>query len=169
MNIVLIGMRGSGKTTIGKILAKKLGKKFIEMDELIVKKAKMTTPEIVEKFGWDKFRDLEEQVATNVSKLKNIVNATGGGVILRERNIKNLKKNGIVFWLQVDVDTLLKRIGDDPNRPSLTENKDRRTDMEITLKERRHLYKKAANFTVDTENKSVYQVVEEIIKFLKKK
>ena len=169
MNVVLIGLRGSGKTKVGKILAKQLGKRFIEMDKLIVKKAKMSIPKIVEKFGWDKFRDLEEQVATEVSKLKNVVNATGGGVILRKRNISNLKKNSIVIWLQARIDTLLKRIGDDPNRPSLTGNKNRRTDMQITFKERKSLYQKAADFIIDTENKGISQVAEEIIKLLKRK
>lgn len=163
MNIVLTGMRGSGKTSMGRILAKKLGKQFLEMDELIIKKAGMTIPQIVAGGGWPKFRDIEEAVCREISPSDNAVIATGGGVITREQNITNLKKNGRLIYLTVTLDTLLQRIGNDPARPSLT-GKSQREDMATVLAERRPIYERSADFIIDTEGKTTKEVAEEIIK-----
>jgi shikimate dehydrogenase len=161
MNIVLIGMRGSGKTAVGKILAQKLGRELIEMDELIVSKAGLSIPEIVARHGWERFRDLEEEVVAKLSKRRNIVNATGGGVVVREPNITRLKQNGLLVWLTANVDTLLQRIGEDDSRP-LLKGKTRREDMEITLAERQPLYQKAADIAIDTEGKTPEAIAETI-------
>jgi shikimate dehydrogenase len=167
MNIVLIGMRGSGKTTVGRILAQKLGRELVEMDELIAQKAGLSIAEIVEKHGWERFRDIEEEITSEVTERDNIINASGGGVVTREKNIAKLKKNGILVWLEASVDTLLERLGEDNPRPLLV-GKTQREDMEITLKERKALYQKAADFMVDTEGKKPEEVAEAIIKSLKK-
>ncbi len=161
MNIVLVGMRGSGKTAVGKILAKRLGRELVEMDELIVQKAGMTIPEIVAQHGWEGFRDLEEEVVAGVVKRDNIVIATGGGVVVKEQNVARLKANSLVVWLTAGVDTLLQRIGDDESRP-LLKGKNRREDMEITLAERQPLYQKAADITIDTENKTPQAIADTI-------
>lgn len=166
MNIVLIGMRGSGKTAVGKILARKLGRELVEMDELIAQKAGFSIAEIVEKYGWEKFRDIEEGVTDEVAGRDNIVNASGGGVITREQNIAKLKKNGVAVWLKAGVNTLLERIGEDSTRPLLV-GKTQREDIEITLRERKALYQKAADLVVDTENKTAEEVAGAIIKSLK--
>jgi shikimate dehydrogenase len=163
MNIVLIGMRGSGKTAVGKILAQRLGRELIEMDELIAEKAGLSIPQIVKEHGWERFRDLEEELAAEVAKRDNIINATGGGVVIRELNVSRLKQNGLVVWLNAAVDTLLERIGDDDQRPLLT-GKSRREDMEITLAEREPLYQKAADITIDTENKTPEAIAKLIAK-----
>ena len=163
MNIVLIGMRGSGKTVVGKLLAERLGKQFIEMDELIVQRAGLSIPEIVESYGWGKFRDVEEEITCEVAKLDNVVNATGGGVVTREENIRELKKKGKLVWLTVSLDTLLKRIGDDPSRPSLT-GRSQREDMEVVLTERSPVYEGAADVIIDTEDKTPEEIAEAIIK-----
>jgi shikimate dehydrogenase len=162
MNIVLIGMRGSGKTAVGKILAQRLGRQLIEMDELIVQKAGLTIPEIVTKHGWERFRDLEAEITAEVAKRDNIINATGGGVVVREPNVSRLKQNGLVVWLTAGIDTLLERIGDDESRP-LLKGKTRREDLEITLAERQQLYQKAADITIDTEDKTPEAVAETIV------
>jgi shikimate dehydrogenase len=162
MNIVLIGMRGSGKTAVGKALAQKLGWELIEMDELIVGKAGLSISQIVAKHGWKRFRDLEEELTAEVSKRDNIINATGGGVVVREPNISRLKQNGLVVWLTAGFDTLLQRIGDDEGRP-LLKGKTRREDMEITLAEREPLYQKAADITIDTEDKTPEAIAETIV------
>jgi len=167
MNIILIGMRGSGKTTVGKILARRLGRELVEMDELIARRAGLSIAEIVEKYGWEKFRDMEREVTSEVAEQDNIVNASGGGVITREQNMVKLKKNGILVWLKADVDTLLERVGEDSQRPLLV-GKTQREDVEITLKEREALYQKAADLVVDTENKTPEKVAEAIIKSLEK-
>jgi len=156
-------MRGSGKTVVGKLLAERLGKQFIEMDELIVQRAGLSIPEIVERYGWGKFRDVEEEITCEVAKLDNVVNATGGGVVTREKNIQELKKKGKLVWLTVSLDTLLKRIGDDPSRPSLT-GRSQREDMEVVLAERSPIYEGAADVIIDTEDKTPEEVAEAIIK-----
>jgi shikimate dehydrogenase len=168
MNIVLIGMRGVGKTTVGKILARKLGREFIEMDELISRRAGFSIPGIVEKYGWEKFRDIEEEVTDEVAGRDDIVNAAGGGVVTREKNIIKLKKSGVLVWLKAGVDELLERIGEDSERPPLVEGRTRREDMEITLNERKPLYQQAADLVVDSENKTPEAVAEAIINLLKK-
>jgi shikimate dehydrogenase len=163
MNIVLIGMRGSGKTAVGKILARRLGRELIEMDELIVGKAGLSIPEIVAQHGWASFRDLEEKLTAEVAKRDNIVHSAGGGVVTREQNIAKLKRNGILIWLTASIDTLLERIGDDAGRPPFVKGRTRREDMEITLAERLPLYQKAADITIDTEDKTPDELAETIV------
>jgi shikimate kinase len=167
MNIVLIGLRGSGKTTVGRILAQRLGREFIEMDELIARRAGMTIPQIVKKYGWERFRELEEEVTGQVAKLDNIINASGGGVVTSQKNIAKLKRKGVLVWLQASVDTLVKRIGEDSQRPPLAGGRTLREDMEITLKERKVLYRQAADLEVNTEDKTPEEVAEAIINLLK--
>jgi shikimate dehydrogenase len=167
MNIVLIGMRGSGKTTVGKILARKLGRDFVQMDDLIVQKAGLSIPEIVAKHGWVKFRELEEEITSEVTKRDNIINASGGGVVTREKNSQALKKNGLLVWLKASVDTLLQRIGEDSQRPLLVARTPR-GDMEMTLAERKPLYQQAADLAIDTENKTPEEVAKAIMKLLNK-
>jgi shikimate dehydrogenase len=167
MNVILIGMRGSGKTTAGRILAQKLAREFVETDELITQKAGISIPDIVEKHGWEKFRDIEEEVTGELAERDNTINAAGGGVVTREKNIQELKKNGIVVWLAASLDSLLERVGEDKERPLLV-GRTRREDMEITLKEREPLYRKAADLVIDTENKTAEETAEDIIKALGK-
>jgi shikimate dehydrogenase len=159
MNIVLIGIRGSGKTAVGKALAQKLGRELIEMDELIVGKAGLNIPEIVAKHGWEGFRDLEEELTAEVAERDNIINATGGGIVVRESNVTKLKQNGLLGWLTASIDTLLQRIGEDEGRP-LLKGRTPREDMEITLAEREPLYQKAADITIDTEDKTPEAIAE---------
>jgi len=115
-----------------------LGKQFIEMDELIVQRAGLSIPEIVSKYGWEKFRDVEEEITREVAGLDNVVNATGGGVVIRDKNIRELKQKGKLFWLKAGVDTLLRRIGNDQSRPSLT-GKSLREDMETVRRAKSNL------------------------------
>ncbi|MFC1871089.1 shikimate kinase [Chloroflexota bacterium] len=163
MNVVLIGMRGSGKTTTGNILAQKLNRYLVETDELITKRAGLSIPDIVEKHGWANFRDIEEQIIAEVSGGDNVVLSAGGGVITRDRNTAGLKKNGVLVWLTAGSNTLLERIGQDAGRPPLVNGRTPREDMEITLSERRVLYEQAADIVVDTENKTPEDVAREII------
>ena len=162
MNIVLIGMRGAGKTTIAKLLSQKIKKTYIESDDLVVKKAGMSISKIVEKYGWERFRNFESNVIAGISKKDDIIISCGGGVVTRPENIKTLKQNGKIFWLQVSINALLQRIGKDSNRPSLT-GKPQKKDMEETLKNRYELYKNAADEIIDTENKTAEEVVNAII------
>jgi shikimate kinase len=165
-NIVLIGMRGSGKTTVGAILAGRLHRELIPMDALIVYELGMTIPEVVERHGWPRFREAEAQVARKVARLKGTINATGGGVILDPGNVQALRETGIVFWLEVSVDQTLRRIGEDPNRPSLTGRGSRREDMLATHAEREPRYRAAAHHVIPTDGRSQEQVADAIVRIL---
>jgi len=91
MNLVLIGYRGTGKSSVAEILAKRFAAKKVSTDELIVQKAGMSIPEIVEKYGWEHFREVESEVVKEVCKEDDLIIDAGGGVVLREENIKNLQ------------------------------------------------------------------------------
>ncbi len=166
MNIVLIGMRGSGKTAVGRILSSRLGREFVDMDDLIVERARMSITDIVQQYGWEHFRRLEEQVAGYVSGRRNIVSAAGGGVVTRAETVQLLKKNAIMVWLQAKADSLLERIGEDSGRPLLEVGRTWREDIRLTLAERQPLYRAAADYSVDTENRSPEAVAEAVIKLL---
>ena len=161
-------MRGTGKTTVGKILAKKLKRRFIETDNLIEKKTNLTTSEIVNKFGWKKFRDLEQDVISEISCSSNAVISTGGGVILRQKNVDALGSNGYFFLLVASVDDMFNRIGDDSNRPFLTDNKSRKEDLKKTLDERSSLYRKVADYIIDTEKKAPEDIAKDVLTKVKR-
>jgi len=113
-NIVLTGMPASGKTTVGKVLAKKTGRAFVDTDAEIVKKYGMEIPEIFEKYGEAGFRDRESAVIAEVGKNSALVLATGGGAVLRDENMDNLRQNGRIYFLDRPLDKLLPT----PDRPT---------------------------------------------------
>lgn len=164
MNLVLIGYRGTGKSTVGEILAKRLKLKLVNLDERIVAKAGMRIPEIVEKHGWDYFRDLESEVVAEVVRADGQVLDCGGGVILKEKNVALLKQAGKIFWLQAGVSTIVSRIEHGTERPSLT-GKAFTDEAADVLRERAPRYRAAADQVVDTDGKSPEQVAEEIVLF----
>ncbi len=111
-NISLVGMPGAGKTTVGRILAEKLGMGFCDTDEEIEKIAGESPEKIIEKYGEERFREIETKVAESVSSLRGVVIATGGGTILREKNVEKLRSCGVVIWLGRDLNLLAQN-----NRP----------------------------------------------------
>jgi len=162
-NIVLTGFMGSGKTAVSKALAKKLKWKIEDTDRIIVKKAKMPITAIFRKYGEAHFRGLETKAAEAVSKKKNRVVATGGGIVGKAANIRALKKNGIIIFLKNTFKTSKKRLKGKTDRPLF---KDLKKAKALFLK-RQKLYRKAADITVVTDKKTVKQVVETIIRKLK--
>lgn len=150
-NIVLVGMRGSGKSTVGKLLAEKLGKTFVETDALIVQKAGKSIPEIVSEKGWDYFRDLESEAIREVSRGDNEVISTGGGAILRPENVAALKRNGMLVYLRASLETLRIRIAGNTDRPSLTGTKNAIDEMEEILLKRSPIYESTADIVIDTD------------------
>jgi len=163
MNIVLIGMRGSGKSTVAKLLAKKLDKKFIDLDELLSKKVDMTLPKFVKQFGWEQFRDKESEIAEEISQQTYAVISTGGGVILRKQNVDALKKNGKFVYLQTSIATMLKRLESDRSRPALTNKKTLEEELQQVWEERKTLYENAADIIIETDKKTVKEIADEII------
>jgi len=167
MNIVLIGYRGTGKTAVGKKLAGRLHRKLVRTDNLIVEKAGISIPKIVENYGWDTFRDIESEVAEEVGKMDNCIIDTGGGIILRKINVKNLKGKGMLILLKADVKTIVNRIKDSRERPSLTGSKSFTEEVEEVLKERSKRYEGAADYAIDTSRLTVDEVADTIINYLK--
>jgi shikimate kinase len=116
VNVYLIGMMGSGKSTVGKILAQKLNYRFFDTDVLIEKVAGRLIPEIFATKGEDYFRDLETQILKEVSAYRSSAIATGGGIIQKPINWSYLRQ-GLIIWLDVDLEILKKRLSQDTNRP----------------------------------------------------
>ena len=163
MNIVLIGYRGTGKSTVGKLLAARLGRELVSTDAEIIKRAKRTIPEIVTQEGWEYFRNLESDICRELASRDKLVIDTGGGAILRAQNVEALKKNGTVFWLTASVETIGKRIGGDNQRPSLTGAKSFVDEIQEVLRERTPNYQAAADYTIATDDRSVNQLVETLL------
>ncbi len=143
-NFVLIGMPGCGKTTIGKALAKKLGKDFIDTDEEIVKKEGMSIPEIFKTRGEKVFREIESRVIAEISANQGLVIATGGGAVLNSRNIDLLKGNGKVVFLDKDIDDIVTT----SDRP-LSSNKQ---DLQKRYDERYDIYVSSADYIINCTN-----------------
>ena len=154
-NIVLIGMPSAGKTTIGKMLEEKLGKEFIDLDDMIIAKAGKSIPEIFQESGEAGFRAIETEVAIEASKMNNKIIATGGGVVKHKVNMDFLRLNGITIFIDRDIDKL---ISSDPNRP-LSSSKQALQQM---YKERYPLYQKYAAY-VAVNNANVEETVDDIV------
>lgn len=163
MNVVLIGYRGTGKSTVGKIVAARLGRVLVSTDAEIVKSAGQSISEIVAKHGWEYFRDLETKICQDLAGRDGVVIDTGGGAILRSQNVEELKHTGKLFWLTASVETIAKRIGSDTQRPSLTGTKSFIDEIQDVLRERTPKYQAAANHVIETEGKSLTQVADEIL------
>ena len=167
MNIVLIGYRCSGKTSSGKIIAKKTGRGFIDTDAMIEERAGRPIEEVIAVKGWEYFRGLEKEVIEDISGMDNLVIATGGGVVIDEDNVVNLKKNGFVVWLKAGIDILKERMERDEvsgiPRPSLT-GMDTMDEVETVLASRNPLYKKAGDLVIETDKISIREVANLIIK-----
>ena len=163
MNIVLIGYRGTGKSTVGRLLAARLGRTLVSTDAEIVARAKRAIPEIVAQEGWEYFRDLESDICRELASRDQLVIDTGGGAILRPQNVEALKKSGRLFWLTASVETIAKRIGGDNHRPSLTGTKSFVDEVADVLRERTPKYQAAADHVVATDDRSIDQLVETLL------
>lgn len=168
-SIMLIGMRGSGKTTIARMLAQKTGKQHVDTDDIIVERTGMKIPDIVRLHGLEYFRDRESDVIKELSERQNLIVATGGGVIVRPQNIPFLKKNSICVWLQASIPDLVTRTGNDPNRLPLTDKATPLEEVTEVLGQRTPLYQSVADEVVDTEGRSEEDAVDEILRKLKEK
>ncbi len=166
MNVVLIGYRGTGKSTVSKIVAARLGRVLVSTDAEIVKLVGQSIPEIIETNGWEYFRDLETKVCQELAGRTGLVIDTGGGAILRSRNVEVLKETGRLFWLIASVNTITERIGQDSQRPSLTGVKSFLDEIQDILLERTPKYQAAADYVIETDGKPVTQVADEILAHL---
>ena len=162
-NIVLIGYRGAGKTSVAKLLSKKLKCAMVSTDNGIAKKSGISINQFVEKFGWDKFREIETDVIRKISNFENGIIDCGGGVIEREENMRRLKSNGIVFWLKVSAYVIAGRIRNSRNRPSLTGKKLHMDEVAEVLSKRNSKYLSYSDYQIETDGKNISKVADEIL------
>lgn len=157
-NIVLIGFMGSGKTTVGKELAKEVQMDLIDTDFEIEKESGITIKEIFEKHGEKHFRDLETKKTAETEKMENKVISTGGGIVLRDENVVNLRKNSFVVLLETSPEIIYERIKGKTDRPLLNVP-DPLAEINKLLTNRKEKYNGAAEFIINTDSKSVYEIV----------
>ncbi len=150
MNIVLTGMRASGKTSLGKDLAKKLGWKFVDIDHLIEAKVNKKIDQYVKEVGWEKFRAIEHETALECSTLNKTVISTGGGTMMNPESAAALKKTGFVVLLSCPLETLQKNLNLSYERPSLKGEKTALEELEEVWEERKDQYQAVADMTHDT-------------------
>lgn len=162
-NVVLIGYRGTGKSTVAGILAGELGMEVVSTDGEIVRRAGTGIPEIVEARGWDGFRDLETEAVKAAAAEGGRILDCGGGAILREENRRALRQNGVVVWLRASVGAIADRIRTDDQRPSLTGGKSFVDEIGEVLAEREPIYGEACHFSVETDGKKPEEVADEIL------
>lgn len=161
-NLYLIGMMGAGKTCIGKMVAKKTHRRFVDTDALIEKKAGMTVAEIFEREGESGFRFRETVILASLARKKNLIVSTGGGVVVTPENTQLMRKSGTVVWLKRELNTIIAnpRIR---RRPLLAKNENAIFDI---MKAREPLYKKACHFVVYNDDDRM-KTVNEILRFVK--
>lgn len=166
MNLFLIGYRCTGKTTVGKALARRLGWLFVDTDRMVVETAGTSIAKMVDEKGWPYFRDQELQALQALSADDRQVVATGGGAVLDNRNVSAMRKSGTVVLLTASRKTIAARmLADDAtegSRPSLT-GQGLVREITSVLCERRPLYEKAADFVVDTNRKTIEAICDRIL------
>jgi shikimate kinase len=166
--VALIGYRGTGKTTVARLLAERLGWQWFDADERIEACAGSTIKEIFARGGESAFRTWEESVVAELTSCRDAVLALGGGAVLRESN-RDAIRRGWVVWLSADAATILQRVAADPStasrRPNLT-TAGGLAEIQQLLAAREPLYRECADFAVATVGKSPEQVAGEIVCFL---
>jgi len=160
-NILLIGMPGSGKTTYGKLLAEKLGFKFIDCDEYVEQKEKMSLQEIIDIKGDEEFLKIEEKRNLELLSLKNYILASGGSVVYIEKLMKAFKKSSFIIFLDTPLEIIEKRLVNKATR-GIVRLKSK--PIKELYRERVPLYKKYADIIVNCSKKSDSEIIEEIVK-----
>ena len=166
MNLILIGYRATGKTTLAKLLARRLGWEWIDADVEIERRAGKSIAGIFAEDGEPAFRDLEAEIIADLCRRDKLVLAAGGGAPLREENRRAMRSSGKIVWLEAQPETILERMSTDATtdgrRPKLTDQ--RPLDEIIELLERREpIYRELAHLVVDTEGKTTDELTIEIL------
>jgi shikimate kinase len=163
-NLVLIGFMGTGKSTVGKILAKKLGRELVDVDQRIEEKERRRIADIFEKDGEARFRELEKEAIRETASGSALVITTGGGAVTDAQNVAELKAHGILVALEASVQTIYDRVKGTRHRPLLKAG-DVQGEIRRLLEERRPHYAQA-DLKFSTDGKTAPQVAEEILKAL---
>ncbi len=165
-NLVLVGYRGTGKSTVGLRLAERLSWQRVSLDEELVRREGRSIPALVEAVGWDGFRERESALVLEVSGRSGWVLDCGGGVVEREGNFEPLRSCGQVVWLRAEPATIIRRIGGDANRPSLT-GKSITDEVVEVLARRSPLYQRLSHFALDTDQTRPQALVDQLLQHLR--
>ena len=168
MNLILCGMMGAGKTTVGIKIAEKLGRRWYDTDEVITQQYGKIS-DIFEDKGEEYFRGLETQTVKSLSAETDLVISVGGGLVLRAENVELLKQNGKIFFLRAKKQTLLARLQGDKERPLLQGEESLEDKIDRLLSTREAIYEKAADYIVDVDEKSPDKIAGEILAKIAKK
>ena len=163
-NIVLVGLMGSGKTTGGRRLARELNQDFFDTDHELIEKTGVTIDHIFDIEGEKGFRERESKILENLCQMSNIILATGGGIVILERNRKIIKNAGLVVYLYSSVDQLFRRTAKSKTRPLLENSTDRKKTIIELLEARDVYYREVASVVVDTTGKKLIEVINVIIR-----
>ncbi len=162
-NVALIGFMGVGKSAIGKVLAEKLNKEFIELDDLIEQKAGKSIPQIFQQDGEIAFRELEIEVTKEVSRNKNLVIACGGGMVLNKINIDRLKKEATIVYLTAPPGIILKRVLSEGETRPLLKAPNKALSIKELIRFRKPFYERAADVKINTSKLDIDSIAEHII------
>lgn len=162
-NIVLIGMSGVGKTTIGDALSRALNREFLDIDILIERQTNISIENIFSIHGEVYFRELESNIVKQIYQDKNLIISTGGGIVLVKDNIDRLRENGIIVLLEGTIDYIINNIKKSKNNRPLLNGVDIQDKVKSLYNNRKELYLSAGDFIVLVNNKSVDEIVYEII------
>jgi shikimate kinase len=167
MNVILCGMMGAGKTTIGIKIAERTGRRWYDTDGVIVDKYGKIS-DIFEYYGETHFRKLETEIVRELAVKDELVISTGGGLVLKNENNELLKKNGKIVFLRASLETLAKRLHVDGTRPLLQTSTESIRDRLLRLmKERAPIYEHVADYIVDVDGKTPEQIAVEIVEMIK--
>lgn len=164
-NIILIGFMGAGKSTVSQYLKDVFAMHVVEMDQLIAEREDMSIPDIFATYGEEYFRNCETELLKKMQSRKNVLISCGGGVVLRECNVEQMKKNGRVVLLTASPEEVYERVKDSDDRPVLAGRKNVKGIAEL-MEARREKYEAAADIIVNTDHKTVLQVCEELVQRL---
>jgi shikimate kinase len=162
-NIVLVGYRGTGKSTVAREIGARLDWAVVAMDAELVQRAGMPIKDLVEHHGWPHFRDLEQALCQELNQLDQRVVDCGGGVVEREANIQALRGAGTVFWLRARPETIVARIAGNRERPSLTGSKSFTDEVVEVLTHRTPLYARLAHVQIDADDATPAQLADRIV------
>jgi shikimate kinase len=166
-SIVLVGMMGAGKSSVGRALERRTGLARLDTDEAVAAQFGMSIAEIFEKHNEEKFRDAETETLRNLVHDRATIIVTGGGIVVRAENVDLLKRLGTVVWLNTDEATLFERASRRNTRPLLQNDNPRAVFSEL-LRKRSPLYKAAADFEIDTSKLNHDEVAETILRKMEK-
>lgn len=163
MNLVLVGYRGTGKSSVARELSAYLEMPRVSLDEELVRRSGQSISSLVEQHGWEHFRDLEQSLIAELAQTDGNILDCGGGVVERSQNIKALRAAGTVFWLTASTQSIVQRISGGTDRPSLTGALSFTEEVESVLRRRYPLYVALAHVRIDTERATPKDVARRIL------